>query len=304
MIQLRRGPSGQSGAATHYFDEARKLDSADSDYLFNLGYAYLLEHDPQAGIYWLREAVRKNPADGDAHYVLGAALLATGAPTEGGREKDLAHHLSSRYADWDKRPATDPVPRDLERLKEDLEPSALARGDLAFQTAEQKDQRDLARFHLEQGRRLFQQESDREAIAELKRAIYLSPYEADAHLMLGRIYLRSGRLREAVDELKISLWSQETVGAHLALAEAYIQSKDLPSARAEVQRALVLDPQSAEAKKLLERIGQPPGGRTTPFPRAVGDCSDRLPEAYNQRECPGRDPIRLDPASGPGLARE
>lgn len=259
VIQLRRGASGQSGAASYYFNEAHKLDGDDPDYTFNLGYAYLLERDPHAGIYWLREAVRRNPADGDAHYVLGAALLATGAATEGGREKDLARHLSSRYAEWDRRPATDPMPRDLERLKEDLEPSALARGNLAFQTAGQKDQQDLARFHLEQGKRLFQRESDRDATAELKRAIYLSPYEAEAHLLLGRIYLRTSRLREAVDELKISLWSQETVAAHLALAEAYIQGKDLPSARAAVQRALALDPQSAEAKKLLERIGQPPG---------------------------------------------
>lgn len=255
VVQLRRGASGQGGTASYYFHEAHKLDD-DSDYTFNLGYAFLLERDPQAGIYWLREAVRGNPADGDAHYVLGIALTATGAATEGGREKDLARRLSSRYAEWDKRPSSDPIPRGLERVKEDLEPSLLARGDLAFQTAEQKDQQDLAKFHLEQGRRLFERESDRDATAELKRAIYLSPYDAESHLLLGRIYLRSGRLRDAVDELKISLWSQETVPAHLALAEAYIQSKDLPSARAEVQRALTLDPDSAEARKLLERIGQ------------------------------------------------
>ena len=255
VIQLRRAAPGQGESASYYFTEAHKLDD-DSDYAFNLGYAYLLERDPQAGIYWLREAVRGNPADGDAHYVLGIALTTTGAATEGGREKDLARRLSSRYADWDKRPVGEPLPKGLERVKEDLEPSPLASGDLAFQTAGQKDQQDLAKFHLDQGRRLFDRESDRDATAELRRAIYLSPYDSESHLLLGRIYLRGGRLREAVDELKISLWSEETVPAHLALAEAYIQSKDLPSARAEAQRALALDPASAEAKKLLERIGQ------------------------------------------------
>ena len=54
-----------------------------------------------------------------------------------------------------------------------------------------------------------QQESDREAIAELDRALYLSPYLADAHLLLGRIHLRNGRVRDAIDALKISLWSAE-----------------------------------------------------------------------------------------------
>jgi Flp pilus assembly protein TadD len=104
---------------------------------------------------------------------------------------------------------------------------------------------------------LFQQESDREAVAELDRALYLSPYLADAHLLLGRIHLRNGRAREAIDALKISLWSAETAEAHTALAEAYIQSKELDQARAEVARALALDPASSEAKRLLDMLKSP-----------------------------------------------
>ncbi len=255
IVQFRRGVFGQAGGATYYFSEARKLAPSDFDAIFNLGYAYFFEHDLQASIYWLREAVRGNPVDGDAHYVLGTALSATGATTEGAREKDLARHLSSSYAEWDKRPSNDPVPRGLERIKEDIEPTPLARGDLAYQAAGQRDQQDLARFHLEQGRKSFERESDRDAIAELKRAIYLSPYQAEAHLLLGRVYLRNGRLHDAADELKISLWSQETVAGHLALGETYLQMKDPDAARAEAQRALTQDPGSADAKALLQRIG-------------------------------------------------
>lgn len=254
VVQLRRA-SAAPAAASHYFSEARKLDQGDSDYTFNLGYAFWIERDMQAAIYWLRESVRDNPADGDAHYLLGTLLTMTDATTEGAREKDLARRLSSSYAEWDKRPSSDPIPRGLERVKEDLETTALTRGDLAFQTAEQKDQQELAKFHLEQGRRAFERESDRDAVAELKRAIYLSPYQAEAHLLLGSVYLRNLRVREAIDELKISLWSQETVAAHVALGEAYLQAKDPQSARAEAQRALTLDPNSADAKNLLQRIG-------------------------------------------------
>ena len=47
---------------------------------------------------------------------------------------------------------------------------------------------ELARFYLDRGRRLFQQENDRDAMVELNHAIYLSPYLADAHLLLGRIH--------------------------------------------------------------------------------------------------------------------
>ena len=60
------------------------------------------------------------------------------------------------------------------------------------------------RFHLDRGRRLFQQERDEEAIAELRRVVYLQPYQSEAHLLLGRIYLRTGRPQEAINSLKIS----------------------------------------------------------------------------------------------------
>ena len=58
---------------------------------------------PQAAIYWLREAVRSNPADGEAHFVLGAALAAAGNAAEAAREKELARRLSSTY-EMGKRP--------------------------------------------------------------------------------------------------------------------------------------------------------------------------------------------------------
>ena len=74
---------------------------------------------------------------------------------------------------------------------------------------------------------------------------------AEAHLLVGRIHLRNGRAYEAVDALKISLWSAETVDAHVALGEAYLQTKDDQGAKAEAERALVLAPESAEAKRLL-----------------------------------------------------
>ncbi len=255
VVQLRRGSTPETGRATFYFTKAADADPADPDYCFNLGYAYWLDRDTQAAIYWLREAVRRNPADGDAHFVLGAALSAAGNGVESAREKDLARRLSSTYEQWEKRPPADAVPKGLERLKSDVE---LPHGGGVAETlaaSDQRDQRDLAAFYLDRGRRLFQQERDREAMVELNRAVFLSPYLADAHLLLGRIHLRNGRVREAIDAFKIALWSHETAAAHVALGEAYLQAKDATSARVEAERALALDPASAEAKRLLDRAG-------------------------------------------------
>jgi tetratricopeptide (TPR) repeat protein len=254
VVQLRRGATPETGSASSYFRKAAELDPGDPDYFFNLGYACWVEHDTEAAARWLREAVRRDPTDADAHFVLGAALAAGGNAPEAAREKELARRLSATYEAAARRPGADPVPSGLERVKGDVElphrrlEAALVRG-------EQRDQQELARFYLDRGRRLYEQENDREALTELQHAIYLSPYLAEAHLLVGRIHLRNGRVNEAIDALKISIWSHESAPAHLALAEAYLENNDRDAARAEVQRALKLDPDSADARTLLARIG-------------------------------------------------
>lgn len=258
VAELRRTATPQPGRATYYFSQASEIDPANGDLFFNLGYAYWIDRDPKAAIYWLREAVRRNPGDGDAHFILGTALHQTGATAEAARERELATRLSSKYIGWETRAAGgDPVPRGLERLAEELTPAA-TRVDSILTSAGQRDSDALAAFHLDAGRRAYQREADREAIQELRRALYLSPYLAEAHLLLGRLYLRGGRSDEAVEALKIALWSDETVPTHLALAEAYLEAQDTAAARAEVDRALALDPQSADAQAMKAKIGGGP----------------------------------------------
>jgi tetratricopeptide (TPR) repeat protein len=217
VAQLRR-PAGNSqgvtpvlggaGRAVAYFGEAVMLDGSDPDVFFNVGYAYWLNRDPQGAVHWLREAVRRNPTDDTAHYVLGVALQAAGSTAEATREKELALRLSSTYADWEKQhPGTNSVPPGLERIKLDLDVPASLRVDAAVFAAEQRDQRAVAAFHLETARRLVQDGRDEEAIGELRRTIFLAPYESEAHLLLGRIYLRTGRRQDAIDELTIAVWS-------------------------------------------------------------------------------------------------
>jgi Tfp pilus assembly protein PilF/TolB-like protein len=265
VVQLRRGGTPETGRATYYFAEALKAVPDDPEHAFNLGYAYWMEGDPQAAIYWLREAVKLNPADGEAHAVLAAALQGSGAPTEATRERELARQLSSEYAEWEKRPgsAAGSMPRGLERVTVHIDRPRRDSIDLALLEQEQREQREVAAFHLDRGRRFFEQGEDRDAIAELRRSLYLSPYQADAHLLLGRIYLREARVGEAINALTISVWSQEMLEARIALAEAYLAAADLAAARREVDRALVLAPDSAEAKVLVQRLD----ARQAPSPK-------------------------------------
>ena len=259
VVRLRAAtlPADAAPAAT-CFSGARALDPLDPDYVFNLGYATWLDGDPQSAVSWVREAVRLSPADGAAHALLATVLQAAGQGAEAARELLLAQRLSSAYDSLDLKTAVASRTRGQERLKEAIEPPRGERVDAAMEMIGQRDERDLALFYLDRGRRFVDQDNDREAEGELKRALYLAPYDAEANLLVGQICLRTGRLREAIEAFKISLWSQETVAAHLALAEGYLEAKTLDLARSEVERALALDPASTQAQQLLDRLKRGP----------------------------------------------
>lgn len=253
IIQLRRAATGGGVRGASWFAEATRLHPADPDLFFNLGYAHWLEGSAEAAADALREAVRRAPADAEAHYLLGVALARTN-PVEGLRERDLAKRLSSELEAWEKtQTAVNALPRGLERPSSSLV-GPTGRVEDVIVAAERRDQRALALFHVETGRRLFMAERDDEAAAEVGRAIYLAPYEADALLLLGRIRLRGGMIDEAVAALKVALWCEDTIPARLALAEAYIAEQDVAAARTELQIVIARDPQQTEAAQMLSRL--------------------------------------------------
>lgn len=256
VIQARRGNvTPQTGKAVYYFNKAAEAAPESPDYFFNLGYAYWLESDTPAAIYWLREVVRRRPADGEAHFVLAAALQASGNAAEAARERELARQLNSRFEDWLRRPPADAVggvPRGLER-RSDTEVMPL-RLDSALVTATQQEYQQLARFHFDRGVRLAEQQQDRDAISEFRKSLYLSPYDAATHLALARVLVRNGRLREAAETLRISLWSEESVEARLLLAQVLLDSGEAAAALPHAERAAQLAPDSTEARDLAAKI--------------------------------------------------
>ena len=217
----------------------------------------MLERNYQGAIYWLREALRRDPADADAHYVLAAALQASGSDVEAAREKELARQLSSRYEELERRAAADklPVPEASSGSAPNPDtPRRPARPSRRSSTPRSAISASWRRSISTAAGGCTSAKQDREAMAELRRAVYLSPYEAQAHLLIGRIHLRAGRPQEAVNALKISIWSEDTAAARIALAEAYLKLQNPPAARAELERALALDPASADAKRMLAEI--------------------------------------------------
>jgi tetratricopeptide (TPR) repeat protein len=251
VVQLRRGAPAGSGTPASYFARAAEESPGNTDYLFNLGYASALASDVPSALFWLRETVRYDAANGDAHLVMSAALAASGRRAEAQRELDLARLLGAR-ADSNGT-LTTVVPPGLERLSQEVDEWPAV--DAAIGNPAERDQREVAAFHRDAGRRLVAAGRDREAMDELRRAIYLAPYEDEPHLLLGRLYRRGGRLGEAIDEFKVALWCRETAAGRVALGAALLENGDRDAARREAERALALDPGSVEAAALLKRIG-------------------------------------------------
>ncbi len=260
VVQLRRGNPAATGRATQWFAQAVTLDADDPALAFNLGYAAWVEKDLPTAVHWLRETVRRNPADADAHGVLAAALQATGAAAEAARERELAGQLSTTDADRLKSTGPPLQPGALERISPDVDAPVGSRVETVLVANEQREQRDVAQYYLDRGRRLFQQEQDRDAAIELRRVLYLQPYQAEALRLLGQVYLRTGRPKEAIDTLKVAVWAEDSADNRAALADAYLQGRDEPAARAEAERALKLDPSHQGARRVLSRLARPPAG--------------------------------------------
>lgn len=248
VLQLRRGGASQAGTPAYFFNRAVDEARADPEIAFNLGYAYALAGDASSAVYWLREVVRRKPADGAAHLVLSALLVSQAKTVEAQREFDLAKLLGA--AEGASLTPTDRIPRELERLPTDLYPSLVHQSAPA---AQEQDQ--AATYYIERGRRLVDEVRDREAIDELRRAIYVSPYLDEPHLLLGRVLQRTGRLGEAIAEFTLALWCQETADAHASLAGAQLASGKRDAARASAQRALAIDPANVLAKDVMRQLG-------------------------------------------------
>ena len=257
----------ETGKPTYYFTKAAEADPDNADILFNLGYAYALDRDPQGAIYWLREALRRDPVDADAHVVLASALDAAGNGVEAVREREIAEQLSSRYGDGAPKrpPATaqpgtagrgdghDPLPRGLARIAQDLDSGTRVSSvgqaisdDDAARPAGRGAVPSRARPPAVPGR--AGSRGDGRAAA---RGVPVALRGGGAPADRPDPPARAGRPREAVDALKISIWSQDTVAARVALGEAYLRIKDTANARAQAQKALALDPGSEDAKALL-----------------------------------------------------
>ena len=147
------------------------------------------------------------------------------------------------------------MPAGLERSRP-IRPAPPHRGrDTASAPAQRDQQRDRGIPSRHAAASLIGEQQDREAAGELRRAIYLAPYEDEPHLLLGRLISARGRLAEAIDEFKVAIWCRETAAARRRARHRVARGRRQGAARREAERALALAPTPPRRASCSSRIG-------------------------------------------------
>jgi Tfp pilus assembly protein PilF len=146
----------------------------------------------------------------------------------------------------------------LHRIKTELDVTALraeieSAGSPASATAFDSSS-DTPVTHIRRGRQELSAGHADAAEKEFRAVLAADPSSAAAHRGLGEIDRRQGRMDDAVKELQASLEARDSAVVRTMLAKIYLEQKKPDLARAEVEKALKLAPNYAEAKQLLEHL--------------------------------------------------
>ncbi len=123
---------------------------------------------------------------------------------------------------------------------------------------------DTPAAHVRRGRQELAAGRSDAAEKEYRAALAAEPGNAAARRGLGEMARRQGKLDDAIKELRASLEARDSAVVRTMLAKIYLEQKTPDLARAEVEKALKLAPNYAEAKQLLEHLQTSKAGEKKP----------------------------------------
>jgi tetratricopeptide (TPR) repeat protein/TolB-like protein len=245
---------------------ATELDPDEDDYPFNLGLMAFRANEFAAASGYFRDAAEREPDNPDDRALLIQALEKAGNKAEADQEREaVAEALGPNALPVIHIDAKGDALARLERIKTELDITALR---LEIETQESAGNSAAANgtaetpgTHIRRGRQKLSAGSLDAAESEFRAALGADPANASAHWELAEVDRRRGKLDDAVKELQASLEARDSAVVRTMLARIYLDQKKPDLARSEVERAVKLAPNYAEAKKLLEHLqNSKPGG--------------------------------------------
>ena len=267
-LALAHARQGNLTVALPLLGRARDLDPDEDDYPFNLGLFSLQSNDLVTATAHFRDAIEREPDNPEDYVFLIYCLEKAGKKDEAAEERNAALEalgagglpapkLEAKAETWTKYQR---VKRELDTTMLRLELAGAGSADGA--PASPPVSADTAVAHIRRGRQELGAGRLDSAEKEFRAALILDPPNALAHRELADIYRRRGKLDEAVQELQLSLGSRDSAAVRVMLARIYLEQKKPELARAEVEKAVKLAPNYAEARALLEHLekSKPTGG--------------------------------------------
>jgi tetratricopeptide (TPR) repeat protein/TolB-like protein len=258
-LSIARARQGKTAAAQADLRRATELDPNEDDYPFNMGVLALQSNDAAAAADSFREAAEREPDNAEDRAMLILSQEKAGKGPEADQERVSANeafgpgglpaiHLDAKNEN---------LPR-LSRIKTELDIVAL-RAEIesggTVSNAEASDaSNDTPAAHIRRGRQELSIGHVDGAEKEFRAALTSDPGNAAAHRGMGEIDRRRGKMDDAVKELQASLEARDSAEIRTVLAKIYLEQKKPALARAEIEKALKLAPNYAEAKQLLEHM--------------------------------------------------
>jgi Tfp pilus assembly protein PilF/TolB-like protein len=258
-LAIARARQGKTAAAQTDFRRAVELDPEEDDYPFNLGLLALQTNDAAAAAGYFREAAEREPDNPEDRALLILSLEKAGKQTEADQEREAANEsFGPNGLPAIRLDAKNESVARLNRIKTELDVTAL-RAELESagspaSAAASASSSDTPVTHIRRGRQELSAGHTEAAEKEFRAVLAADPSSAAAHHGLAEIDRRQGKMDDAVKELQTSLQSRDSAVVRTMLARIYLEQKKPDLARAEVEKALKLAPNYAEAKQLLEHL--------------------------------------------------
>jgi len=270
-LAMARARQGKTAAAQSDLRQAAELDPDEDDYPFNLGLLALQTNDAAAAARYFREATHREPDNPEDRVMLILALEKAGNKDEASQERESANEtFGPNGLPAIRLDAKNEFVAKLNRIKTELDVTALRAEiqsvDPPATAAASAAANDSPMTHVRRGRQELSAGHAEAAEKEFRAALAGDPGSAAARYELAEIDRRQGKMDDAVKELQASLQARDSAVTRTMLAKIYLEQKKPALARAEVQKALKLAPNYAEAKQLLDNLknfkpsGKKPGG--------------------------------------------
>jgi len=260
-LGLSRARAGKPAEGIAALRRAAELDPEEDDYPVNLGLLYLRANEFAKAADEFRDATEREPETAEDRSLLIYALEKAGKKEEADEEKDAANEAVGPGG----FPAVKPDALvKMERIKTELDTSSLQLENLSQQavaSAAANASAGSVAGLVRRGRQELSAGRLDTAEAAFRAALALDSGDASAHRGMADVARRRNKQDDAVKELQAALARRDSAVDHVSLARIYLEQKKNALARTELERALKLAPNYAEAKQLLEHLkAAKPGG--------------------------------------------